>query len=235
MSAVVANQAIVTVDPSGAGQHLLRTGRRPADRPGRHLHGRHRTSGYCGPVRADDRTDAHRGQTRTPALNPLGATNRPAPGSRSRSPVTGNPAIGRPDVAALVLDATSAGALTTGFVTVSTAGAVTPGQLPPTSTMNVTRPAQVLANHAIVPVSTRGFSMFTQAGGDMLADLAGYFIGNPAPGPFGGPVNARTRVLDPSGRVRGRPGGADHVQVVTDRRRNAAGSIVATRILERRR
>ena len=32
--------------------------------------------------------------------------------------------------------------------------------------------------------------MFTQAGGDMLADLAGYFIGAAAPAPFGGPVNA---------------------------------------------
>jgi lipoprotein-anchoring transpeptidase ErfK/SrfK len=39
-------------------------------------------------------------------------------------------------------------------------------------------------------VSARGFSMFTEAGGDMLADLAGFFIGNPAPAPFGGPVNA---------------------------------------------
>ncbi len=32
--------------------------------------------------------------------------------------------------------------------------------------------------------------MFTEAGGDMIADLAGYFLGSPSAAPFGGPVNA---------------------------------------------
>jgi peptidoglycan hydrolase-like protein with peptidoglycan-binding domain len=188
-SAVVANQAIVTVDPSGTvnifseqGGDLL------IDLVGTYTGAGAPSStvGLFVPMTAPTRIV----DTRVPALNPLGATNRPAPSSTFEVPLAGNPAIGRPDVAAVVLNATSAGTLTTGFVTVSTAGAVAPGQLPLTSTMNVTRPAQVLANHAIVPVSARGFSMFTQAGGDMLADLAGYFIGSPAPAPFGGPVNA---------------------------------------------
>ena len=55
--------------------------------------------------------------------------------------------------------------------------------------MNVVRPAQMLANHAIVPVSARGFSMFTEPGGHLLADLAGYFIGAPAAAPFGPRTN----------------------------------------------
>ena len=56
--------------------------------------------------------------------------------------------------------------------------------------MNIVRPAQTKANHAIVPVSTRGFSMFTEAGGNLLADLAGYFLGAPSAAPFGAPANA---------------------------------------------
>ena len=55
--------------------------------------------------------------------------------------------------------------------------------------MNIVRPAQTKANHAIVPVSTRGFSMFTEAGGNLLADLAGYFIGAASAAPFGAPAN----------------------------------------------
>ncbi len=127
--------------------------------------------------------------TRVPTLNPLGST-RPEPNWTFEVPTASNAAIGRADVSAVVLNATSAGALTTGFVTVGTAGATPPGTKPSTSTMNVARPGQTLANHAIVPVSTRGFSMFTEAGGDLLADLAGFFIGSPSAAPFGAPVNA---------------------------------------------
>ncbi len=101
-----------------------------------------------------------------------------------------NPAIGRSDVSAVVLNATSAETLTTGYISVVTAGTVDPAGKPATSTMNVVRPAQILANHVIVPVSARGFSMFTEAGGNLIADLAGYFLGNAAPAPFGNPVNA---------------------------------------------
>jgi peptidoglycan hydrolase-like protein with peptidoglycan-binding domain len=93
-------------------------------------------------------------------------------------------------VSAVVLNATTADTLTTGFITVGTAGATDPKVKPTTSTMNIVRPAQTKANHAIVPVSTRGFSMFTEAGGNLLADLAGYFIGAPSAAPFGTPVNA---------------------------------------------
>ncbi len=188
-NAVVANQAIVTVDAGGSiniyseqGGDLLidlvgmYTG---AGAPAS-------TVGLFVPMSTPTRIV----DTRVPALNPLGGTNRPEPASTFEVAVSTNPAIGRPDVSAVVLNATSAGTLTTGYVTVGTAGATAPGARPSTSTMNVVRPAQVLANHAIVPVSTRGFSMFTEAGGDMIADLAGYFLGSPAAAPFGVPVNA---------------------------------------------
>jgi peptidoglycan hydrolase-like protein with peptidoglycan-binding domain len=188
-SAVVANQAIVTVDAGGAinifseqGGDLL------IDLVGTYT-GSSATASAVGlfvpmtsPTRIVD--------TRIPSLNPLGGTNRPEPEWTFEVPVSSNPAIGRSDISAVVLNATSAGTLTTGYVTVGTAGATAPGTRPSTSTMNVVRPAQILANHAIVPVSARGFSMFTQAGGDMIADLAGYFLGSPAPAPHGAPVNA---------------------------------------------
>jgi len=186
---VAANQAIVTVDPAGgitifseAGGDLIidvvgtYTGSAaPAD-----------TAGLFVPMTSPTRIV----DTRVPALNPLGGTTRAQPGWTFEVPVAANPAIGRPDVAAVVLNATSVDTLVPGFISVGTAGAVAPGAKPTTSTMNVVRPAQVLANHAIVPVSSRGFSMFTEAGGNLLADLAGYFIGAAAPAPFGAPVNS---------------------------------------------
>ncbi len=47
--------------PVRHGQHLLRTGWRPAHRPRRYVHGCGCAIVDGGPVRADDRTDAHRG------------------------------------------------------------------------------------------------------------------------------------------------------------------------------
>jgi peptidoglycan hydrolase-like protein with peptidoglycan-binding domain len=186
--AIVANQAIVTVDPAGGitifsegGGDLLidlvgiYTGSdAPAD-----------TAGLFVPMTSPTRIV----DTRIAALNPLGGTTRAQPGWSFEVPVASNPAIGRSDVSAVVLNATTAETLTTGYVSVGTAGAVAPGTKPSTSTMNVVRPAQIVANHAIVPVSTRGFSMFTEAGGNLIADLAGYFLGSAAAAPFARPGN----------------------------------------------
>jgi len=127
--------------------------------------------------------------TRIAALNPLGGTTRPAAASSFEVTVADKPAIGRADVSAVVLNATTVDTLTIGYITVGTAGSTDPKVTPSTSTMNVVRPAQMLANHAIVPVSSRGFSMFTEPGGHLLADLAGYFIGTPAAAPFGARAN----------------------------------------------
>ncbi len=128
--------------------------------------------------------------TRVAALNPLGGTTRAQPGWRFEVPVATIPALGASSISAVVLNATTADTITTGYISVGTAGAVDPATKPSTSTMNIARPAQTLANHAIVPVSARGFSMFTEAGGNLIADLAGYFIGGAAPAQFGPPSNA---------------------------------------------
>ncbi len=187
-SAAIANQAIVTVDAAGAisiysesGGDLLidlvgiYTG---ASAPSS-------TSGLFVPMTTPTRVV----DTRIAGLNPLGGTTRPSIKSSFEIPVTSNPVIGRSDVSAVVLNATSVEALTIGYITVGTAGATDPNVAPTTSTMNVVRPAQMLANHAIVPVSARGFSMYTEPGGHLLADLAGYFLGAPAAAPFGPRTN----------------------------------------------
>ncbi len=187
-SAAIANQAIVTVDANGAisiysqsGGDLIidlvgtYTGAGAPDS----------SAGLFVPMTSPTRIV----DTRIAGLNPLGGTKRPSIKSSFEVPVASNPAIGRPDVSAVVLNATTVDALTIGYITVGTAGATDPKTAPATSTMNVVRPSQMLANHAIVPVSSRGFSMFTESGGHLLADLAGYFIGTPAGAPFGPRVN----------------------------------------------
>jgi len=187
-NAVVANQAIVPVDAAGgiaiyseSGGDLL------IDLVGTFTSASasSTTDGLFVPLTSPTRIV----DTRVASLNPLGGTTRPEPGWRFEVPVTSNPAIGRPDVSAVVLNATLSAAITVGYVSVGTAGDTSPSARPATSTMNVVRPAQTLANHAIVPVSSRGFSMFTEAGGVLIADLAGYYLGAPAPAPFGPPSN----------------------------------------------
>ena len=188
-NSIVANQAIVPVDASGgitifseSGGDLL------IDLVGTFTSATapSTTDGLFVPLTSPTRVV----DTRVAALNPLGGTTRPQPGWRFEVPVASNPAVGRPDVSAVVLNATNAAAITVGYVSVGTAGDTSPTAKPTTSTMNVVRPAQTLANHAIVPVSSRGFSMFTEAGGILIADLAGYYLGTPSPAPFGPPTNA---------------------------------------------
>ena len=186
--AVVANQAIVNVDPSGSisiysqsGGDLIidvvgtYTGAGAPDS----------TAGLFVPMATPTRIV----DTRIPETNPLGGTTRPAPGWSFEVPVAANPAINRSDVSAVVVNATTDDPLAVGFITVGTAGATDPRISPTTSTMNVVRPDQIVANHAIVPVSARGFSMFTQPGGHLIADLAGYFLGAPSAAPFGPRAN----------------------------------------------
>jgi hypothetical protein len=185
--AVIANQAIVTVDAGGSitiysesGGDLI------VDLIGTYT-GAGAPSSTAGlfvpavtPTRIVD--------TRIAALNPLGGTTRPLPGWSFEVPVAA--VVGSNDVSAVVINATTVDAISIGYLTVGTAGATDPRQRPSTSTMNVYRPAQMLANHAMVPVSSRGFTMFTEPGGNLLADFAGHFTGTPAPAPFGPPVNA---------------------------------------------
>ena len=187
-SAAIANQAIVTVDASGSVSiYSENGGDLIIDLVGSYT-GAGAASSSTGlfvpmafPTRIVD--------TRIAALNPLGGSTRPPAKSSFEVPIASNPTVGRSDVSAVVLNATTVDTLSIGYITVGTAGATDPSAPLTTSTMNVVRPSQTLANHAIVPVSERGFSMFTEPGGHLLTDLAGYFVGAPSSALFGPRVN----------------------------------------------
>ena len=119
--------------------------------------------------------------TRT-AVNPLGAGKRLLPTWAVEVPALTNPAINRADIAALDMNVTINETLNAGYFSVTTAGSSAPGPTRGTSTLNATHPAQTLANHAIVPVSARGFEVFSETGGQVIADVSGYYLGAPAAG-----------------------------------------------------
>jgi hypothetical protein len=184
LGAVVANQVIVPVDARGvvtvhsqAGGHLI------VDLVGTYTGAGAPTGteGLFVPVPTPTRVL----DTRNPFLNPLPQDPRPLPGWSLEVPVSTSDTGGR-QVSAVALNVTINEALLPGYVSVTTAGANPVGSTSrSTSTLNVIRPAQTLANHAIVPVSARGFDVFTQGGGQLIADLAGFFLGSPRPAPHG--------------------------------------------------
>ena len=114
------------------------------------------------------------------ALNPLGPAKRLLPQWAVEVPALTNPAINRPDISALDMNVTINETISAGYFSVTTAGSSAPGPTRSTSTLNATHPAQTLANHAIVPVSARGFEVFSEKGGQVIADVSGYYLGVPA-------------------------------------------------------
>jgi Putative peptidoglycan binding domain/L,D-transpeptidase catalytic domain len=128
--------------------------------------------------------------TRAGLLNPLGGTKRLLGGWNVEVGVATNPAVNRPDVAAVVLNLTVTDTFAAGYVSVTPAGSNDPGtKARKTSNLNVTRIAQTLANHVTVPVSSRGFDVFAQSPTHAIADVAGFYLGASVPAPFGTPQN----------------------------------------------
>lgn len=128
--------------------------------------------------------------TRDPALNPLGGAQMPLPGWSLELGIGSHPAIGRGDVAAVVINVTVTEALRGGYVSVTPAGSNDPAAgLRHTATFNINRAAQTLPSHTTVPVSTRGVDVFLQGGGHVVGDVAGYYVGAPGSPAFGGPAN----------------------------------------------
>jgi lipoprotein-anchoring transpeptidase ErfK/SrfK len=128
--------------------------------------------------------------TREPSLNPLGGGQFLAPGWAVEVAVGSHPAIARSDVAAVSLNLTVTGTFAAGFASVTPGGSNDPtARNRSTSNVNVVRAGQTVPNHVTVPVSSRGFDVFLQSGGHVVADVAGYYIGASAPAPYGGPQN----------------------------------------------
>ncbi|MCU1395727.1 MAG: hypothetical protein JWM34_4155 [Ilumatobacteraceae bacterium] len=124
--------------------------------------------------------------TRTANLDPLGASKRLLSGWDVEVPVTSNPAINRTDVSAVVMNLTVTDTFGAGYVSVTPAGSNDPAaNARSTSNINISHIAQTLANHAIVPVSTRGFDVFTQTPLHAIADISGFYLGTPSAPAFG--------------------------------------------------
>ena len=80
-------------------------------------------------------------------------------------------------VSAAAINITGTESMLAGFVTAFPAGV----NRPTASNLNVDRWDQTIANHAIVRVSSRGVSLFTQQGLHLIADLNGWYLGTPTP------------------------------------------------------
>lgn len=84
------------------------------------------------------------------------------------------------NIAAVAMNTTITDAFLAGYVSVTPAGSSpTTSTSRTTSTTNVIYSNQTVASHAIVPVSSRGFDVFTEGGGQLLADISGWYTGTP--------------------------------------------------------
>lgn len=84
------------------------------------------------------------------------------------------------NIAAVAMNATITDAYLPGYVSVTPAGSSpTQSTSRGTSTTNVIYSNQTVASHAIVPASSRGFDVFTEGGGQLIADISGWYIGSP--------------------------------------------------------
>jgi hypothetical protein len=101
-------------------------------------------------------------------------------GSTLEFPVPANVAV-----SAAAINITGTESMTGGFVTAFPSGV----QRPTVSNLNVDTWDQTIANHAIVRVSTRGISLFTQNGLHLIADLNGVYLGTPSAALLAPPIN----------------------------------------------
>ena len=128
-----------------------------------------------------------------PLAAPTRAIDTPTfalPGWTIEVPIAYQPGLGRPDIAAAAVHVTAKEALTAGYVSLTPAGSASAAVASrATSTLNVLSPGQSLSNHGIAAVSGRGLALFTQGGGKLTLDIAGYYLGTPAPAPFPPPVH----------------------------------------------
>jgi hypothetical protein len=88
--------------------------------------------------------------------------------------------LGHSNIAAVAINVSMTDAFLAGYVSVTPAGSSpTTTTSRSTSTTNVIYSNQTVASHAIVPVSSRGFDVFTEGGGQLIADISGWYVGIP--------------------------------------------------------
>jgi lipoprotein-anchoring transpeptidase ErfK/SrfK len=100
--------------------------------------------------------------------------------------------LGHSNIAAVAMNATITDAYLPGYVSVTPAGSSpTTDTSRSTSTTNVIYSNQTVASHAIVPASSRGFDVFTEGGGQLIADISGWYVGSPQTASY----TARSKVV----------------------------------------
>ena len=106
---------------------------------------------------------------------PLGA--RPGHNRTAQVPVASRFGLPATGIGAVVVNATATDTAGVGFFT------VWPAQTyrPTTSSLNATHIGQTIANHVITPVSTGGFSVYTQTGSHLVVDITGWYTGTELP------------------------------------------------------
>ena len=106
---------------------------------------------------------------------PLGAM--PGANRTAEVPVANRFGVPASGVGAVVINTTITNAAGPGYFS------VWPAQTyrPMASSLNATHAGQIIANHVIVPVSTAGFSIFTQSGAHLVADITGWYTGTEVP------------------------------------------------------
>ena len=87
--------------------------------------------------------------------------------------------------AAAAMNITITDPLYFGFITAYPAGV----ERPLVSNLNVTEFDQIIANHAVVRLGTRGVSVYTQKGTHLVADVTGWYLGAPDVSTLPTPVN----------------------------------------------
>jgi hypothetical protein len=91
------------------------------------------------------------------------------------------------DASALVLNVTIVNPIQLGFLSAHAARQ----ERPPTSTVNAMVRNEIAAAMAIVPTSTAGVGVYSNAGADVVVDYAGHFVGAPGAPTLSAPTNIR--------------------------------------------
>ena len=93
--------------------------------------------------------------------------------------------VGRASSQAVVVNLTTTQTRGPGFFT----GYPARTPRPLASNLNATAAGQTVANHAILRTSSNGVAVYSQRGGHLVVDVAGYFTGTPVTGSLPAPVN----------------------------------------------
>lgn len=128
------------------------------------------TTGEFHPISPDRWLDMRTGTALAPRL--VHANRTVEVGLRSSADL---PADKLGTVGSVVMNLTVTQSTTGGYFTAIPGGT----NLPDQSSSNVNRRGQTFANHTITQVSARGFDIYTEHGGYMIADITGYFTGTP--------------------------------------------------------